>query len=274
MNLTLRSNPILANLLKTNNEANFDPNLITMENLLMTALAANMDYLRNISMGKERECDGLNSDRGDSNHDRTDSNDLNHLHSDLNGSTEDSELKDLRDVVSPNDSDHVRAPDEDRRVISYTQCLSNTRNEQSLKYVEFGDIKGDRNNINNENSVLGEQNDIVNHSKSDLNHLNEQKLQDSEQNRQNSDSNLSDQVGLSYAMNFSTKLSDRGVDSVKYSGNYYRERCFSDEYDRDESNSDDKTKNIQNNVKSHYDNDLSESLDSNISNSLVIDENA
>ncbi|KOB78741.1 THAP domain-containing protein [Operophtera brumata] len=72
MNVTLRSNPILANLLKTNNEANFDPNIVTMENILMTALAANMDYLRSFSTVKDGDTyDGLNNDRGDGSHDRS-----------------------------------------------------------------------------------------------------------------------------------------------------------------------------------------------------------
>lgn len=74
LNVTLQANPILANLLKTNSEnANiFDNNLISVESLLMTALAANMEgYMRNFtSMIKGDNREMLDHDKGESDHDR------------------------------------------------------------------------------------------------------------------------------------------------------------------------------------------------------------
>lgn len=247
MNLTLRSNPILANLLKTNNETNFDPSIITMESLLMSALAANMDYLRNYSIGKDRDVD-INQD--DSNHDRTDSNagDSNRL------SGDDSKELPRSDLYRDGTNHLRRSISDDKRVLSYSQCLKNSRNDQ---YTEAKYTKSDLNHKNDVSSVSGEQ--ILDRSKSD-----DQNVRISELNRQKSDENFhnSDPIGLSYAMNFSTKLSDR-AESLKYNGNCYRERLFSTEFE-------DSEKSIEN-VRSRCDTDLNESMDS---NSLVIDENA
>lgn len=203
INMTLRSNPILANLLKTNNDANFDPNTVTMESFLMTALAANMDYIRNLSMNKEeRDCDRLNHERGGSNYNNRE------VHS--------------RSDPTRGDGDEIDTPNRVRRSLS--------------------DDKGALNYSHG-----------VNQSRGDINHHN------SNQNT----------IGLSYAMNFATKL-DRSIEKTNNYSNFYKETFFSSEYERGNNNRDDNTKGYdENDSASHCDNDLNESLDS---NSLVIDE--
>lgn len=277
MNLTLQANPILANLLKTNTDNSniFDTNF-SVESLLMTALAANMEgYMRNITSmikGEERghldHGNGhLDHDNGHRDHDGSNmDHDNGHIDHDRGSYDQNNDRGFIQDCQSTSQSVLINDSSQVHGVINNRglNVDSNLFNDRTIDHYSNNTYDGNRsvryyeNDVNRDGSPKSDRCDM-DHDRSKMSDSNDHMVDDDDRSvmDRRGMNDMSDHRGM---MDHDRSMIDHDRGIMDHGpGMIDDDRCVGVTNDGSQGSSDEPI----------CDNDLNESIDS---NRLVIDE--